>query len=377
MNWYSYCLAIGSMVMLSTCGSSNTETTTEPLLRPVRYATIDQAGSLNAYSLSGVAQADQQSNISFRVGGSIRNLNVKLGDRVRRGQLIATLDPVDYSISRDQAAASEQGANANLVSAENQLANARSNYRRIEQLYENNSVPLSDFEQAKLNLESAESNYEAVQSSLISATRQLEAARNQVSYTQLKAPFSGVISAVHVEVNELVNTGTPIVTLSSVENLEVSVGVPENMISQISNGLEVQVDFSVLPGEVFNGSVRELSYIAGTATTYPAIIRLEEDDDRIRPGMAANVRLPNGEVVDQETLICPVQAVGENSDGNFVFILEAQTDGGYRAMRRTVELAGLTEEGFLLKSGLEKGDLVATAGLKSLLDGMPIMLMEE
>ncbi|MEL6393068.1 MAG: biotin/lipoyl-binding protein, partial [Bacteroidota bacterium] len=191
MNWYSYCLAIGSMVMLSTCGSSNTETTTEPLLRPVRYATIDQAGSLNAYSLSGVAQADQQSNISFRVGGSIRNLNVKLGDRVRRGQLIATLDPVDYSISRDQAAASEQGANANLVSAENQLANARSNYRRIEQLYENNSVPLSDFEQAKLNLESAESNYEAVQSSLISATRQLEAARNQVSYTQLKAPFSG------------------------------------------------------------------------------------------------------------------------------------------------------------------------------------------
>ncbi|MEM6877021.1 MAG: efflux RND transporter periplasmic adaptor subunit [Bacteroidota bacterium] len=377
MNWYSYCLAIGSMVMLSTCGSSNTETTTEPLLRPVRYATIDQAGSLNAYSLSGVAQADQQSNISFRVGGSIRNLNVKLGDRVRRGQLIATLDPVDYSISRDQAAASEQGANANLVSAENQLANARSNYRRIEQLYENNSVPLSDFEQAKLNLESAESNYEAVQSSLISATRQLEAARNQVSYTQLKAPFSGVISAVHVEVNELVNTGTPIVTLSSVENLEVSVGVPENMISQISNGLEVQVDFSVLPGEVFNGSVRELSYIAGTATTYPAIIRLEEDDDRIRPGMAANVRLPNGEAVDQETLICPVQAVGENSDGNFVFILEAQTDGGYRAMRRTVELAGLTEEGFLLKSGLEKGDLVATAGLKSLLDGMPIMLMEE
>ncbi|MEM7575499.1 MAG: efflux RND transporter periplasmic adaptor subunit [Bacteroidota bacterium] len=376
MKWYTY-FGLCCICLFWTCGSPETTTDTEPLLRPVRYATIASVHSSGSYQLSGVAQADRQSNLSFRVGGTIRSLNAKLGDRVRQGQLIATLDPVDYSIQRDQAAASEQGASANLVAAENQLVNARTNYERIEQLYENNSVPISDFEQAKLNLESAQSNYDAVQSQLVSATRQLEAARNQVSYTRLTAPFTGIISMVNVEVNELVGTGSPIVQISSFDNLEVSIGVPENMISQIKTGQAVAVSFSVLPEELFSGTVSELSFISGNATTFPATIRLDEDDERIRPGMAANVSLARAGELDPDVLVCPVAALGQNNEGNFVFVLAAESDGSYRVEQRTVNTGELIEEGFLLKEGLEEGELVATAGLRSLLDGMSVKLIED
>ena len=138
------------VLALSACGGENeVDQSDEVSLRPVRYQTIGFAQNGAQHTYSGVAQADQLSKLSFRVGGTIRSVNVKLGDRVRRGQLIATIDPSDYSIQADQAVASEKGAEANLQSAETQLINARSTYQRIEKLYENNSVPLSDFEQAK------------------------------------------------------------------------------------------------------------------------------------------------------------------------------------------------------------------------------------
>ena len=189
------------LMLLTACGGNeDVQENTEPTLRPVRYQQIGFSQDQAQHTYTGVAQADQLSKLSFRVAGTIRSIAVKLGDRVRRGQLIATIDPSDYSIQAEQATASEKGAVANLQSAETQLINARSNYNRIEKLYENNSVPLSDFEQAKSAYESAQSSYEAAQTQVTSAEKQSQSARNQVSYTRLTAPFDGVITAINVEV---------------------------------------------------------------------------------------------------------------------------------------------------------------------------------
>ncbi|MEL6277086.1 MAG: efflux RND transporter periplasmic adaptor subunit, partial [Bacteroidota bacterium] len=325
----------------------------------------------------GVAQAEKEANLSFRVSGTVRNLNIKLGDRVRKGQLIASLDPIDYSIQADQATASEKGAEANLQSAETTLINARANYQRIEKLYENNSVALSEFEQAKSSYESAQSQYEAAKTQVTSAEKQTQSARNQVNYTRLTAPFSGIITAVNIEANELVGSGSPIAILSSISKPEINVGIPENLISRIKKGQKADISFSVLPNQSFKGTVQEVSFAAGNAPTYPAIIRIDNASAEIRPGMAANVRFDLGDPGAEKKLVSPVKAIGSGADGNYAFVLETTQEGSYKVNKRSVKVGDLLPDGFIVLDGLQEGDLVATAGIKSLLDGMEVTLLEE
>lgn len=375
-------ILILGLALLSSCSDKHDFSEEDKtILRPVKYGQVNYSHGYGAHTFSGVAQADQQANLSFRVGGTVRTLDVKLGDRIRKGQLIATIDPTDYSIQAEQASASQKGAEANLKSAETQLIIARSTYQRIEKLYENNSVPLSDFEQAKSNYESAQSQYEASKTQVTSASKQTQSARNQVNYTRLEAPFNGVITMVHVEVNELVGSGNPIAELSSEVNPEVNVGIPESYISQIKKGQDVKISFSVLPQQTFNGRVHEVSYAAGNSPTYPAIIRIINPSEEIRPGMAATVSFYEGGKEDnlKKELICPVKAVGEDATGNFAFVLEATDsgNGAYTAKKQAVKIGDLVDGGFEVKEGLKEGQIVATAGLRSLLDGMKVKLMEE
>ncbi|MEO0732218.1 MAG: efflux RND transporter periplasmic adaptor subunit [Bacteroidota bacterium] len=358
------------------CGGGETPELAEDPLRPVRFQAIGYAGQAGQNTYSGVAQADQLSKLSFRVGGTIRRLNVKLGDRVRKGQLIATIDPADYSIQAEQANASTKGAVANLEAAETQLINARSTYQRIEKLYENNSVPLSDFEQAKSAYESAQASYDAAATQVTSAEKQLQSARNQVSYTRLVAPFTGIITAVNAEINELVGSGTPVAELSSATQPEVRIGIPENFISRISTGDKVSIEFSVLPNQVFSGKVSEISFATGGSPTYPAIITIDNPSKAIRPGMAANVTFQK-KTDAAATLVCPVKALGKDTESTFVYVLEKGAGEAYTAAKQTVEVGELMTDGFAIKSGLSEGQLVATAGLKSLLDGMQVRLMAE
>lgn len=364
------------LLLLISCNSETVEAP-PPSLRPVKYAPITKSGGEDVHIFSGVAQAEKEAKLSFRVSGTVRNLSVKLGDRVRRGQLIASLDPIDYSIQAEQATASEKGSEANLQSAENSLIIARANYQRIEKLYENNSIPLSEYEQAKSNYETAQSQYEAAKTQVTSAQKQSQAARNQVNYTRLTAPFSGIITAVNIEANELVGSGNPIAILSSVSKPEINVGIPENLISRIQKGQKVAVSFSVLTGESFMGTVQEVSFAAGNAPTYPAIIRIDNASQEIRPGMAANVRFDLGESNAEPKIVSPVKAIGSGVDGNFAYVLEAVDAGTYKANKRSVEVGALLPDGFVVLAGLQEGDLVATAGLKSLLDGMEVTLLEE
>ncbi|MEM9260368.1 MAG: efflux RND transporter periplasmic adaptor subunit [Bacteroidota bacterium] len=364
-----------TVLLLFGCGNSEVTMEVEDPLRPVRFQTISYSSQAGAHAYSGVAQADQLSKLSFKVGGTISSLKVKLGDRVRRGQLIATIDPADYSIQAEQANASTKGAVANLEAAETQLINSRATYQRLEKLYENNSVPLSDFEQAKAAFESAKASYDAAATQVTSSEKQLQSARNQVSYTRLVAPFTGIITAVNTEVNELVGSGTPVAELSSAAKPEVRIGIPENFISNIKRGEVVDIEFSVLPGKVFSGRVSEISFATGGAPTYPAIITIDKPSETIRPGMAATVTF-KAKANDKATLACPVKALGKDTESTFVYLLEKEGEA-YRVRRNPVEVGDLLPDGFAVKSGLQEGQLVATAGLKSLLDGMQVQLLAE
>ena len=180
-----------------------------------------------------------------------------------------------------------------------------------------------------------------------------------------------------VEENELVNSGTPIATLSAEDKPEVQVGVPEVFISSIKRGQKVGIGFSVLPNQVFSGSVSEIGFSAGDASTYPVIISIDDANENILPGMAATANFQFDQKADEKQyIIAPVKSIGEGPDGNFVFKLE-KTGENHVAKKQIVQVGSLLPSGFEITAGLTEGDIVATAGLKTLLDGMEVKLLQE
>ena len=345
-------------------------------IRPVKYQQVVRSNNVDRRRFSGVVKSSMESKMSFKVAGTINQINVKVGDRLRTGQLIARIDATDYNVNLDQAVAQLKNSETQIKKAETNLNSSKSNYLRIEKLYENNSVPLSEYEQAKANFEAAQSQYDASIAQTTASNKQVESAGNQVQYTSLLAPFSGVITQVAVEENEMVGSGSPIATLSSEEMPEVAVDIPETFISNVDQGKEVLIHFSAFPDKSLKGKVTEVAYSSSDGATFPVIIQIEKRTDEIRPGMAATVEFLFGAAdAGMEYLIAPIKGIGEDTDGHFAFLLQKSNEH-YIAQKKYIKIGKLLNSGFEVKEGLQENDLLATAGLSSLLDGMKVKLME-
>ena len=373
-------LYFGLLLLLTACGGSEEEVAVETPVRAIRAASVTVDDGTSSQVFNGVAEAAGRTPLSFRVAGTVRSLPVNLGQRVRRGQLIATLDPADLQVQQSQATAQRQASQAQLESAQTQLIAARAAYDRTSRLYENNSVSLSQFEQVRSEFQSAQAQVEAAQSQLEASSAQLRAAGNQVAYTRLTAPFSGVITEKHVEENEFAGSGTAIVTLSTEEDPEVEVSVPEDVVGRLAAGQRVETTFSSIPGRTFTGTISEVAYAAAGSPSYPVMVTINDETEAIRPGMAATVRFRFGaETAERDSLIvAPTASISEGPDGRFVFRLDAgDRNGQYVARRVPVTVGDYTDAGFVVRDGLSPGDLVATAGLKQLIDGMPVRLLTQ
>ena len=334
----------------------------EPI-RPVKYAEVRPASAVQSQRFAGTAKAGIEARLSFRTGGLIEAIDVKVGDPVAAGQRIATLDNRDAVLAH-------QRAKAALENARVQKANAQSKLIRVRQLYQANNVSLAEYEQAKNGFASATSSYESAQKSL-------DLQDHQLGYNEIYAPVAGIVTAVHNEVNEVIQAGTPLVELSAGEDIEMKVGVPESYIARIRTGEPVCAHFSALPGVDFAAQVREISYALDASSTYPVIVRLDDPDPAIRPGMAGEVEFRFGSGGPSDPLVVPVKAVGEDAKGQYVFVIDGVAKGLGTVHRRPIRIGKLLADGFVVEEGLAERELVATAGLKSLLHGMKVRLLSE
>lgn len=363
--------------LLVSCGEQPAEAEQE--IRAVKYEEVELSTGVETYTFSGVAKAQNETNLSFKVAGILASVNVKLGYRVGKGQLIATIDPVDYTIQTNQAVSQKEGAIANTKATEAQLINARATYNRVAQLYEKNSVSLSEYQQAKAALDAAQAQYDAASSQIKTSDQQLKAAGNQVSYTRLVSPMDGVITAVQVEANEVVNAGTLIAKVSSLGRPEIEVGVPEVVINKLRIGQQAMIKFSSLPERLFEAEVVEIAFASEKSTTYPVILKMVNPADEIRPGMAAEVKFTVGNNVEKmkNEIVAPLKAIASGTDGNYAFkLVPDKEEGIYVAKRVPLDLGSITGDGYVIKKGLTEGDFVAVAGLRSLFDGKKVKLLE-
>ncbi|MFK7770515.1 MAG: efflux RND transporter periplasmic adaptor subunit [Saprospiraceae bacterium] len=374
-NFKNISLPIFFIFLLTACGEEK-KSVVEETIRPVKFGKVMMSGDALSETFSGSAQSSKESKVSFKVSGTLTRLNVKVGDMVRKGQLLAKIDQTDYSVQYQQSVANNKTSETQIQSAKSQLINSKATYQRIEKLYENNSVSISEFEQAKSALELAEASYNASIAQANASEKQVESAQNQVRYSNLIAPFSGVITAVMVEENELVGSGTPIATISAMNNPEISVGIPEIFISKIKKNQRVDIVFSSMSNQTFSGKVYEVAFSSLGGSTYPVTVRIDKPTQDIRPGMVADVHFSfsNGKAEVQK-MVAPIAAVGEDSNGHFVFGLTKE-GANYLVKKKQIQIGKLTTAGFEIKSGLANGELVATAGLNTLLDGMKVRLLK-
>ncbi len=360
---YVFLACLVSLFLLVSCAKEE-KVQPEPVVRPVRTLTVFSTGGSRVRTFSGTSRAGLESKLSFKVGGTVQKFPVKVGDKVKKGEMIAQLDAQDYEVQ-------VQASEAQLSQAKAQLRNAEANYKRIMQLYENNNTSLT-------SLDSARSAAESAKAQVHLASKQLQGARLQAGYTRLAAPVSGTIALVNAEINENIPAGHTIVVLTSGKNPEVEIAVPEVFISLIATGMQVDVTFDSIPGQVFKAVITEVGVsVSSRSSTYPVFVRLLKTSEAIRPGMTTEVSIHFKSPEDQKDIfLVPLAAVGKDQKGRFVFIAKPikEQDEYATATRTAVTVGDLTENGIEISEGLHDGDHVITAGVSKIYNGQKVKL---
>ena len=325
----------------------------------VRFQKIGTSNYLANTTYSGVAEENLVIDLSFRASGTLTQLDVEMGENIKKGDLIATIDNVSSKLAYEQAI-TQKNANQSIFNT------AKSSLERARILYEKGSISLNDFEQAKNRFNTSKEN-------LSSAKRGISIQKEQIDYGKIYAPEDGVISAIHAEVNENVTPGQAIITLNAGTTMEIKLGVPESIINTIKNEDKVSVVFPSLKNKLFTGIISEISpAVTNQSSIYPVRVALEGNTESIKNGMTASVTFQNLQN-QRKAIIIPSQSVGEDYTGKFVFLIEKK-DAFYVVKKQQVKIGTLNNKGFEIISGVKNGDHIATAGLNTLLNGQIIRL---
>jgi membrane fusion protein, multidrug efflux system len=335
----------------------------EKSFRPIKYETVKYLDTVNTRTFSGISKTERVTQLSFRSTGVLSTFDIRLGQVVKQGQLLASLDNVQARLNYENAISSKN-------SAESQMKTSKLNFDRVRVLFEKGASALSDFEAAK-------NSYRTAQQSYNSAVRSVAIQKEQINYGYLYAPESGVISSVDVEINENISAGQPVATLNAGNGMEIKLGLPESVINLVQKDMSVKVSFTSLDNANFDAKVLEVSPSLNADTaTYPVTIVLDKPIDSVKSGMSANVTFNfegTEQSKDKQRLIVPTEAVGEDDNGRFVFKLKSQ--GEIAIVEKVkIEIGSLTPKGFEVNAGLQLDDKIAVAGLQTLLNGQEVKL---
>lgn len=360
MNKKSTPLLFICLLILNACQPE--ETIQETRLRSVKYHTVANGLNGTSRTFSGLAEASDKADLSFRVAGKILSLPVKVGDHLKPGQTIATLDPSQYQLQAQQSQAS-------LAQARAGLRNAKASFERLKGLYENNNASRHDLDSARA---AADSNRAQVNA----AKKALQLAQLNIAYTKLTANAACDVAEVNVSNNENVTNGQPIVKVTCGNSLDVIVSVPGNYIASIRQGMLVTVQFSIMPNQPFTAKVTEVGVAAVSGgSTFPVTVTLDEAPETIRSGLAAEVSFNFSEKEHSEGFTVPSFAVSEDTQGRFVYLVKStDIDTIGIIHRQTVSIGEIRPDGLEILQGLKSGDKVITAGVTVINDGLKVRL---
>lgn len=324
----------------------------EKRLRPVKSMTVQAGdGELRQRVFSGTTQSSEEADLSFKVQGSVKRVAVDVGDIVKRGDVIAELDPATYQVELEQAIASTAKSNASRRSAE-------SEYQRVRLLYTNDNASQNELDNALANAESAKAAYNAdMQSERLTQLN--------LDYTRLQVDANCTVAAVNIEANENVSAGQTVAEVSCGNNWEIQISVPESLIALFKRDMPASVQFAYLANQDFTAQVTEVGIGTRSSSTYPVTLSLNESPANIRSNLAAEVSIQfaNGGNEDSTAFYLPASAVVKDQSGTFVYMMQASDQSGAAILQKQlVEVGEISALGVEIKSGLTAGDRIVVAG---------------
>ncbi|MDF0698244.1 efflux RND transporter periplasmic adaptor subunit [Rhizobium sp. MC63] len=355
--------SVASLVLVSAVGiglsaCSEEKAEVKEVIRPVKVVEIARAGDTRKLDYSGSVKARTEMNLGFRVAGKITERLVDIGDRVTPGDVLARIDATDYQLA-------VKTAEANLAAAERGVETADLANKRAEQLFDKSVAPKSQLEQAALSHDQAISQRDAALSAL-------DQAKNQVSYTDLKAGQSGIVTSINADIGQVVGSGTPVVTVAVDGEKEVQIAVPENDIAEFKPGKTVKASFWADDRLVLDGKVREVSGSADQQSRTFAVRVSLPNDPRVLLGMTATIEadISNG----NSYVSIPLSALAEKDGKQMVWTVDRDTATVHG---RDIQVADFTGDGVHVTEGLDTGDLVVAAGTQFMSENLKVKVPDQ
>jgi RND family efflux transporter MFP subunit len=349
------CAVIALAAPLAGCTSESAPYVAVP--QPVRAASVTYSAAAEARSYTGTIKPRYESDLGFRVSGKIIERLVNIGDRIAPGMTLARLDASDYRLSLES-------AEAELNAARSSLKQTEADEKRYAALNEKKWVSDANYEQKKATADEARGRFER-------ATRALALAKNQLAYTDLLATEAGVITALPVEVGQVVSAGQLIARVARLDELEAVVSIPESRIDGDRNAAAT-VTLWADADRVYAAKLREISPQADPATrTYQVRYSLLTPDAAITLGKTATVHLASLGAGQRAKL--PLAAVFRDQGQPSVWLID-EVHG--RLIKKSVEVSAWTETSAIISGGLAAGQKVVAAGVHKLDAGTPIRIVE-
>jgi RND family efflux transporter MFP subunit len=335
---------LATTICLITTSCSNTETVKERTAVDVKVLSTQKTEVFTGQSFSGTVEESSASTISFSVGGTVKTIEVSPGQRIAKGQLIATLDPTQVQSAFDAAEAT--------------LNQAKDAYDRLAKLHENNSLPEIQWVEVESKLKQAQSAYDI--------------SRKNLKDTRLYAPFSGYVKDKSVEVGTNVVPGMPVIDLVTIDNVKVCISVPETEISRISIGNEVNIQVPALENRTFVGKINEKGVSANSLSrSYEVKAVVRNSDNSLLPGMLCTL-FWSGDGGNGLAILVPTNVVQlDNLNRNFVWVA---ADG--KAVKKYVELGQFAGDKVIVVSGLSEGDNLIVEGQQKVSDSMKVNIIK-
>ncbi|AGA90810.1 RND family efflux transporter, MFP subunit [Thioflavicoccus mobilis 8321] len=308
----------------------------EPPATSLPTTTAEYHSIPREYRLDGVVEAIQRTTVSAQTQGQVEEIRYDVDDYVEKGAVLVKLRGTEHRARVTQAA-------ADLKSATAKLEQTRDEYERIKGLFAKRNVSESQMDETAADLKAAQAAKE-------SAMAQLEQAQEQLSYTEIRAPYSGIVTHRHVELGEMASPGTPIMTGVSLDELRVVVEVPQSLIPAVRSGGDIYV---YLPdGErLAVTDVTVFPFADMGSNTFTVRLRLPVGTKALFPGMYVKTGFVTGE---QRELVVPQAAVVYRSELTAVYV---EDDDGRLALRQ-IRAGRVIDDGIVVLAGLDEGERV-------------------
>ena len=322
--------------LLLSCSSSSkkSEEKTSDTVRLVEVAPAEMRTLSLSEEFTAQLEAKVLNNITSQAGGRLKQLLVKVGDRVSAGQAVARMEPTQS------------------LQAQLQLADAKSNYSRMDELYKVGGISKAQWEQAKSTLEQAKIAY-----------------NHATENTILRSPITGFVTAKNYDNGDMTSPQLPVVVIQQIAPVKAVIGVSEQYYASLKKGATASLTVDALGEETFSGTVTNIHPTLDPVThTVSTEIEVANKDLKLRPGMYARVHLDFG---SREALTIPDKAVVRQAGtgARYVYVF---SEG--KAVYHAVELGTQQGDYYEVLSGLNAGDQVIISAPSTLKNGLSVSI---